>query len=141
MNIILSINKSGLNANQYKMDAISADISNVNTYGYKRKEVNFHELLNNEIYENEVIQAPGVNGEINVGSKSSVSTINYDQGVLTDSTGSFHLAIEGEGLFGVTDENGNLSLTRNGLFHFNGDKTITDDTGCYLNMEIGRAHV
>ena len=49
MSIPLSISKSGLNAVQTAMDALSNDIANVNTTGYKSKNVRFDELLKNDI--------------------------------------------------------------------------------------------
>ena len=58
MHNILSIGKSGLKSNQFKIDSIADNIANVNTDGYKNKEVAFQELLNND--------------QINVGSKSCI---------------------------------------------------------------------
>lgn len=37
MNNILSIGKSGLKSNQFKMDSIADNIANVSTNGYKNK--------------------------------------------------------------------------------------------------------
>lgn len=135
MNSILNIGKTGLNAANKKMDAISDDIANVNTYGYKRKDISFQELLTNEIHENDVLLSNnGNNRNINMGVKCSLAGVNFEQGKFLPSTGEFHMAIEGKGFFGVLDGEGNLSLTRNGSFHLNPDGSITNDDGYYLNM-------
>lgn len=121
MNHILNIGKSGLKANQYKMDAVADNLANVNTRGYKSKEVSFQELLNNE--------------EISAGSKSRVGKINFQQGTLVESPFEYHMAIEGNGFFGVIDGDNNLMLTRNGSFHINEDKTISDENGYPLVVD------
>ncbi len=36
---------TGMKAQQFYMDSIAHDLSNVNTNGYKKKIVNFHDLL------------------------------------------------------------------------------------------------
>lgn len=106
---------------QNKMDAVADNIANASTHGYKSKDVSFQELLNNE--------------EINSGSKSFIGKISYDQGALMDSPSDYHMAISGQGFFGLVDESGNLMLTRNGAFHMNEDKSITDANGYPVVIE------
>lgn len=118
---VLNVGKTGLKSMQFKMDAVANDLSNVNTYGYKSKEISFQELLNNQT--------------INAGSKASVGKINFEQGNLIESPFDYNMAIEGMGFFGVLDENENLMLTRNGGFHINEDNTISDDNGYPLVVE------
>lgn len=118
---VLNVGKTGLKSMQFKMDAVANDLANVNTYGYKSKEISFQELLNNQT--------------INAGSKASVGKINFEQGNLIESPFDYNMAIEGMGFFGVLDENENLMLTRNGGFHINEDNTISDDNGYPLVVE------
>lgn len=126
----LNIGKTGLKAMQFKMDAVADELANVNTNGYKRKDISFQELLNNQIYDEEVLLSDLINyAEINVGSKGSVGKINFNEGNLLNSPFDYHLSIEGKGFFGVIDQNNNLMLTRNGGFHLNHDNTISDDSG------------
>lgn len=122
---------------QVKMDGVADDLANVNTHGYKKKDISFQELLSNELHANEVLLSENVlPASINAGSKSGVGSINFSQGRIQPSHGKFHLAIEGQGFFGVEDENNNLFLTRNGGFHLNEDLTITDDNGHFLNLDL-----
>lgn len=126
-----------MKAMQTKMDAVADELSNVNTYGYKRKGISFQELLINQIHDNEVLLSPNVvPSGINAGSKSGLGSIDFTQGGIQPSSGTFHLAIEGQGFFGVQDENNNLYLTRNGGFHINEDNSITDDNGNYLSLDL-----
>ena len=134
---LLGIGKTGFNAIQNKVDAIADELSNSNTFGYKRKEIGFQELLTNEVHGNDVILSNNVNhGRINVGTKSGISTINFQQGTTVPSTGEFHMAIEGSGFFGVYNREGDLILTRNGGFHINEDNSISDDNGNILSLDL-----
>lgn len=136
MNNILNIGRTGLKSMQNKMDAVADDLANVSTNGYKRKEISFQELLHNGIGDNDVLMSTNANNtSINAGSKSSIGSINFEQGTILQSPGDFHMAIDGKGFFGVRDGNGNLMLTRNGGFHQNEDKGIADDSGLLLDME------
>ncbi|MBC8590279.1 flagellar hook-basal body protein [Wansuia hejianensis] len=137
MYTVLNIGKAGMNAMQNKMDSTADDLANLNTYGYKKKEISFQELMHNQVNNREVILSGNANnGSINMGSKSGIGTINFHQGTIIPSTGDFHMAIEGNGFFGVRDENGNLMLTRNGGFHINSNNTITDDSGYPLDIQL-----
>lgn len=118
---VLNVGKSGLKSMQYKMDSVADNIANVNTNGYKGTEVSFQELLNNE--------------EINAGSKSIIGKVNFQQGNLVESPFDYHMAISGDGFFGVVDENDNLMLTRNGGFHMDENGIICDDNGYPLVVE------
>lgn len=135
MNSILNIGKTGLHGIQNKMDSIADEINNVSTYGYKRKNVSFSELLTNEIHENDVkISADANNRLINMGSKASVTGVNFEQGPIVSSSEDFDMAIEGQGFFGLVDGEGNLSLTRNGSFSLNPDGRLTNIDGYYLDI-------
>ncbi len=104
MNSILNIGRTGLNAVQRKMDSLADDIANVNTHGYKRKDISFQELLTNEIHENDVMVGENANNtSINMGTKSSVASVNFEQGSIVNTDHELDLAIEGQGFFGVYD--------------------------------------
>ena len=133
---ILKTGRSGLNAMQNKLDATADNIANVDTIGYKKKNIGFQELLTNSINQEEVLLGNNaLNTGINAGVKSGISTINYKQGALYPSHGKFHMAIEGNGFFGVIDRNDDLVLTRNGEFHLNEDMTVSDSNGNFLDID------
>lgn len=133
---VLNLSKTGLKSMQTKMDAVADELANSNTNGYKKKEISFRELLTNESYDNEVIMSPNVNGaNINMGSRSDIGTINFQQGTIIQSLSQFHMAISGKGFFGVRDENDNLMLTRNGSFNIDKDQMISDNNGYPLDID------
>lgn len=134
---ILNLSKTGLKSMQTKMDAVADELANSNTYGYKKKEISFRELLTNETFDNEVIMSPNVNAaNINMGSRSDIGTINFQQGAIIPSPRQFDMAISGNGFFGVRDENENLMLTRNGSFHIDSNQMISDDNGHLLDIDF-----
>ncbi|MBM6614679.1 flagellar hook basal-body protein [Desemzia sp. RIT804] len=127
MSISLSTSRSGIHAHQKAMDAIANDISNVSTTGYKSKQVNFRELMTNQLVEDRLLLADNAeNTNISAGSLSGVTNSDFTQGSLTESGGTFHMAIAGNGFFGVTDPAGQFYLTRDGGFQLNGDGTLTN---------------
>lgn len=137
MYISLNVGKTGMKAMQKKMDAVADELANANTHGYKKKEISFQELVNNQIYDNEVFLLDNIeNTAINQGSRSGVGTVNFEQGALIESSGDFHLALEGPGFFGVRDENDILLLTRNGGFHLDSNNNVSDDNGYPLEIDL-----
>lgn len=136
MSIPLSISKSGLNAIQTSMDALSHDIANVDTTGYKSKNIRFNELLKNDLKSgNLLLSDKAQDSGINRGTKSGYTTMNHAQGSLLSDANPYHLAIGGNGFFGVTDANNQFYLTRDGAFQLNGDKSITNSHGDRLSIE------
>ena len=134
---VLNLSKTGLKSMQTKMDAVADELANSNTNGYKKKEISFRELLTNETFDNEVIMSPNVNSaNINMGSRSDIGTINFQQGTIIPSSRQFDMAISGNGFFGVRDENENLMLTRNGSFHIDNNQMISDANGYPLDIEL-----
>ena len=135
MSISLSTSRSGIHAHQKAMDAIANDISNVNTTGYKSKQVNFRELMTNQLAEDKLLLSDNAEGgEIGVGSLSGVTTSNFKQGSLTESQGEFHMAVAVNGFFGVTDAAGQFYLTRDGGFQLNADGTLTNGNNESLSI-------
>lgn len=132
----LRIGTSGMKTAQKVMDNVADQIANLDTNGYKKKEVVFHDLLRNEIGENEVrLSQNAGNAAISAGSRASSVQTDFRQGSLVPSEGIYHLAIEGNGYFGTVKPSGDLVLTRNGAFHLNADQSITDDEGNLLSMD------
>ena len=133
---VLSLNKNAMKAHQTKMDGVAHDLANVNTYGYKKKEVNFEELRLREV-EGEVLKSDRAGDlALNMGVKSGLTKTSFNQGTILATDKKFDMAIMGEGFFGVRDRNNNLLLTRNGGFQQNADASISDDLGNRLEMEL-----
>lgn len=134
---ILSNSRSGVKAMETKVNSLADDLANLQTHGYKRKEIGFQELITNEIHEHDVLKSDNLlHSRLNVGVKAGVSTINHQQGILMPSESEFNMAIEGSGFFGVIDVDGNIKLTRNGGFQLNEDNSVSDDNGNLLFIDL-----
>jgi flagellar basal-body rod protein FlgG len=100
---------AGMAAQQQRMDALSNDVANTNTAGYKRVRVGFRDL---------VYQADGPGG-VRTGSGAAAAQIGrgYEQGALQQTGQPFDLAIQGDGYFQVRrSDTGQVALSRNGSF-------------------------
>src|SRR3954452_20527515 len=98
---------AGMAAQQQRMDALSNDVANTNTAGYKRVRIGFRDL---------VYQADGPN-QVRTGSGAAAVQIGrgFQQGGLQKTDAPFDIAIEGEGFLQVRRANtGQTELTRNG---------------------------
>jgi flagellar basal-body rod protein FlgG len=96
-------------AQQQRMDALSNDVANTNTAGYKRVRLGFRDL---------VYQQDGPSG-VRTGSGAAATQIGrgYEQGAMQKTDEPFDLAIQGDGYFQVRrSDTGQQALTRNGSF-------------------------
>lgn len=140
---------AGLKAHQSKMDVISNNIANINTWGYKSKTINFQDAM----YQN---TSSGAGGNAAAGGIGGVNTSQLGYGVNVGSisanytTGSWNPAgdnlscmINGTGFFivgpmvpgGVPNdelaENG-LSLSKVGIFGIDNNGYLVDNQGNYI---------
>ncbi|MGX7232250.1 flagellar hook-basal body protein [Enterococcus italicus] len=136
MNHLLTINKSGINGLQKKLDITAANIANVNTVGYKKNDTTFTELLHNANTPDEVrIANTATNQSVNRGVAVSNQSINFIQGSLSSTTSSWDMAIDGEGFFGVRDANNQLYLTRAGNFQRDAQGYLRTNEGLQVEVE------
>lgn len=136
MSQILSISRSGLNAYQREMDVVSNNLANVDTLGYKDKRTTFQELLNNGTNANEVgLSQNAGNVAINAGLNVQQVNENSGQGAFKSTAGTYDLAIDGEGYFGVRDGANNLYLTRDGSFRRDADGNLVTSRGMKVEVQ------
>ena len=113
---------AGMAAQQQRMDALSNDVANVNTAGYKRVRIGFRDL---------VYQADGPNG-VRTGSGAAAVQLGrgYEQGAYQQTGQPFDLAIDGEGYFQVRRDGTNETvLTRNGSFQVDANGQLVTPEG------------
>lgn len=135
MNSLLSISKTGLTQLQKALDTTASNIANVNTTGYKAKDMSFRELLNNPTSQNEVDRPANTqNIDFNAGIQTNGQTVNFVQGSLNNTGILTDLAIAGEGFFAVRDANGNQLLTRDGSFRLDAQHRLVTQKG--LPVEV-----
>jgi flagellar basal-body rod protein FlgG len=121
---------AGMSAQQEQLDAISNDLANVSTDGYKSERVAFSDLLYSEVDD------AGTTTSSGAGSKAAVIGADQAQGTVQETGNPLDLAIEGEGFFEVTRANGQQSLTRDGDFTVDSSGTIVNSEGSRLEPPI-----
>src|SRR4051794_37151330 len=120
---------SGLIANSSALAAISDNIANVNTVGYKRNSANFSSLVTSQSRSN-TYSAGGVQAH----TRQYVS----QQGLTQATNSALDLAINGSGFFVATDKPENVegtdsrSFTRAGSFQLDSLGYLKNDAGLYL---------
>lgn len=136
----MHVAKTGLNAQQTRMQIIANNLANVSTNGFKRDRANFETLL----YQVRRVAGDQVTAEANLTSSFSVGTgariVNTQktmtQGSLVTTDNSLDLAIEGGGFFQVLLPDGRIGYTRNGAFSTNADGVLTTSSGYVVQPEI-----
>ncbi len=112
---------SGMIAQQTSVDTIANNLANVNTVGYKTEKTEFKSLLYQNI-QPRTTTANGANkpigAQVGLGTRVASITSRYTQGHMLASEDSTDFAIEGEGFFAVTGEDGETYYTRNGDFNW-----------------------
>ncbi|NLG36556.1 MAG: flagellar hook-basal body protein [Clostridiales bacterium] len=126
-------------AQQIRINAISDNIANVNTDGYKRRQVAFEGALSS-VYYNDA----GAGGAYRIGNGVAPArdVTDMSHGPVDITGEAFDLAIDGEGFFTLDDGGGRLVYSRGGSFslsHEDGVSYLTDSRGYYLlDTTLGR---
>ncbi|MCH1430234.1 MAG: flagellar hook-basal body complex protein [Chlamydiales bacterium] len=125
---------SGLKSQSYKMEVVGNNLANVNTAGFKKSNVTFHESFS-EIIKN----ASGGDGNnlkgtnpMSIGSGVSIGSVDkvFSQGARVQTSRTLDFMIEGNDFFVAENgTNGALMLTRNGNFQLDGTSTLVDTLG------------
>ena len=113
---------SGMNAQSSKLSAVSDNIANSDTTGYKEADTQFSTL---------VLPDTGssyASGSVNAKTRYKIA----DQGDLQATTSNTDLAIKGDGFFVVQDANGQQLLTRAGSFVPDGSGNLVNASGFTL---------
>ena len=131
---------NGMVAQQINVDVIANNIANVNTNGYKRQRVNFQDLF----YDTPTSPG-GRNGDagrnptgtqIGNGVRLSGTPRIFTPGNIEETGAPFDMAIDGDGFFKVTLNDGTSAFTRAGDFRPDGDGRIVSPDGLYLDPNI-----
>ncbi|QCU90487.1 flagellar basal-body rod protein FlgG [Thiomicrorhabdus sediminis] len=142
MNRALYVAKTGLEAQQFRLAAISNNLANANTYGYKTGRAEFDDLL----YQN--VRQPGAQAsqdevntlpsglQLGTGVKAIGVQKIHTQGNLMITDNQLDLAVEGKGFFQVLDQDGNLMYTRDGSFQVNQNGDVVTSSGYLLEPNI-----
>ena len=140
---------SGLKNFQTKLDVIGNNISNVNTYGYKKERTIFKDLISQTQSgaSSPTATRGGVNAvQVGLGSQLAAIDTVHNSGSLQTTGRTLDLAISGDGFFMVGDANGapdedgiigetgitNISYTRAGNFYMDRNGYLVNGEGKYV---------
>lgn len=122
---------SGMIAQQRHMDALSNDIANVNTSGYKHERTSFRDL---------VASATGLGGAKGVtagaGAAAESAGRGWGQGALRVTDQPLDVAIQGDGFLQVKRADGSTALTRNGALQVDIGGRLKTSDGALLQPPI-----
>lgn len=134
MFFILNNSKSGMVAQQQKLDIISNNMVNVNTTGYKKIDSSFSNLFYRDINSKSMPTTPGQNAILGSGVKTNSAVRSTIQGSLQSTGLSTDIAIDGEGFLKITDGNGGVSYTRSGALNLDLLGRLTDKDGNLIEV-------
>lgn len=140
MNGALWTAKSGLDAQQTRMQVISNNLANTNTTAFKRDRAVFQDLLY------QTVRQPGAQTSQDTQLPSGLSTGTgvrvvsteklFTQGNLTQTEDPMDLAIQGRGFFEVLTPDGSLAYTRDGSFQTDSQGQLVTASGYPLQPGI-----
>jgi flagellar basal-body rod protein FlgG len=136
----LWIARTGLEAQQMRMNVVAQNLSNVNTTGYKRQRAMFEDLM----YQN-VVQAGGLTSQqtsaptgLNLGTGVRVVATDrqFAQGNMITTNNPFDIAVQGRGFFEIALPDGSQAFTRDGTFQLNSDGQLVTSSGYTVQPAI-----
>ncbi len=140
MDASLWVSKTGLDAQQTRMNVISNNLANVHTIGFKRDRAVFEDLL----YQNSrqaggqttaTTQAP-TGLMLGTGVKVTATEKLHAQGNLVNSQNPLDVAVLGDGYFQIAQQDGTIAYTRDGSFKLSATGQLVTATGFLLQPEI-----
>jgi flagellar basal-body rod protein FlgG len=140
MDASMWVAKTGLDAQQTRMNVISNNLANVNTTGFKRDRAVFEDML----YQN-VKQAGGqtdANSQsptglmLGTGVRIVATEKLHAQGNMITTQNPLDLAIAGDGYFQIAKGDGTLAYTRDGGFKISATGQLVTSSGALLQPAI-----
>lgn len=134
--------RSGMAAQMDKLDTISNNMANSTTVGYKRVDVKFNDLMQEDLNKLGYPVSEGKRQFTGSGVKSTEIERDNTQGNLMQTNMNTDLAIDGKGYFKVIDSEGKSFYTRGGSFSIDSSGTIVDKSGNKLViLDAGGANI
>lgn len=121
---VLAIGVSGVNAYTTSLQAVSDNIANTQTTGFKRIRTDFSELVTGQLSEGGIS-----GGGVDAANRQLIS----EQGGIERTDAATDLAVSGNGFFVVSEaENTPAFYTRSGGFSVQTDGTLANEAGLFL---------
>jgi flagellar basal-body rod protein FlgG len=123
---------AGMKAQQFKLDAVSNDLANANTTGYKRLRVGFSDLL----YEQGGRPTISNEAQLGTGSRAVLNGRTFEQGSLQQTGKPTDVALQGPGFLKVKLADGREALTRDGNLHIDSNRRLVTSFGGTMSPSI-----
>lgn len=122
---------AGMYAQQARLDALSNDVANVSTAGYKPTRMAFRDLLYGEA-------GIATNGDVQLGAGSELVSLGRGtgQGALQRTESALDIAINGPGYFTVKNPDGATVLTRSGNLQIDAQGRVSTQVGQLLDPPV-----
>lgn len=131
---------TGMIAQQFNIDTIANNLSNVNTNGFKKNRADFEDLIYQTVVmagtpATSVSEVPtGI--QVGHGVKTAATQKIFSQGSLQNTENKLDLAIAGEGFFKIQLYDGTFSYTRDGSFKIDSKGQIVNSSGYLLEPPV-----
>lgn len=139
-NAALHVARTGLDAQNMRMQVIANNLANVNTTGFKRDRASFETLAYQSMTAQGAASSDSTKFAVgtNLGTGVAINgTAKIDtQGSLQTTANSLDLAVEGSGYFQVQMPDGRTGYTRDGNFNLSAEGTIVNNEGYQLIPQI-----
>jgi len=125
---------------QANVDAISNNLANVNTHGFKKQRVEFEDLLYQKLRTagtpatEDTVTPVGV--EMGHGTRVASTQRVFSQGPIQQTDVPTDMAITGDGFFRIQTYDGSWAYTRNGTFKVDSDGRMVTSNGFWLLPDI-----
>ncbi|SFR87104.1 flagellar basal-body rod protein FlgG [Dyella sp. OK004] len=136
----LWVAKTGLDAQQTRMDVVSNNLANANTTGFKSSRASFQDLIYQNVRQpggqtTEQTQAPS-GLMLGTGVRVVGSEKLFTQGNIQQTGNSLDLALQGRGFLQVTMPDGTIAYTRDGSLHLDQNGQMVTAAGYALDPAI-----
>ena len=136
----LHIASTGMAAQEAQLDAISNNLANVNTVGYKKMRADFQDLLYETVRaagsQNSATTSSPTGLQIGTGVRLVSTSRLYQQGPIQNTGNPLDIAIEGSGFFVVQQPDGTPAYTRCGSLKTDAQGRIVTSEGMSLEPPI-----
>ncbi|MBI3396302.1 MAG: flagellar basal-body rod protein FlgG [Spirochaetia bacterium] len=132
---------SGMVAQQFHIDTIANNLSNVNTFGYKKNRADFEDL----VYQHQVLAGTPATAvseiptgvSVGHGVRVAASQKLFEMGSLQNTQNKFDMAIASEvGFFKILMPDGTFGYTRDGSFKIDSRQQVVTSNGYLLEPPI-----
>lgn len=114
---------TGMKSQQFNIDTIANNLSNVNTTSYKTQRAEFKDLFYTTLSRTNIVDQEGrpVNLQVGHGVRPTATKKDFRTGSFIETNGTFDVAIDGDGFFAVLLPNDEVRYTRDGSFKLSVD--------------------